>query len=368
MSFLTNLFFPLLFLLFCVPSISTAETLCLACDIIEKNGGDALAELKGLSTEELSKTDSYGNTPFYWSIYDGHKKIAEFLTSKVKREKLISEEAATRLFSGCANNSSCPVENIDLLHSMKFKISGEALAVAVTGTQECSIEKFKTLKKYGVSANWKDKKGFNILHMIADRSRGGRPIFPRDCLITAIELTVKDRPDLLIEKNLDGLTPVQQAILYKKDKEFGSGVKAADLDPIIQALQPRSVEAPCKFNQHSKFGALNSYLKNFLLKEKALNGNHTFFVDSCSNGDTSSHPVYWVDGRSYFTLNWPAKSAQEFKNPKVEFLTNFNYHLLKDNASAPIDSPAGQYQYFAWAKEFLFEMAQKGIIVHVRND
>ena len=84
----------------------------------------------------------------------------------------------------------------------------------------------------------RNKMGFNLLHRIVERSIMGRPIFSRDCLVSAIAMSVTDMPELRTQKNRDGQTPFQLAIYYKSNKsKWGSGIQAKDLNPIIEALK-----------------------------------------------------------------------------------------------------------------------------------
>ncbi len=228
-----------LFLVTLAPALSFAEeSVCLACDLIEKEGNNALPELQKMSYRELSAKDSLGATPFYWSLFHGHNEIRDFLLTAVKKEDLLSSEKGTELFEACANNTSCTAKNLEVLQSLGFKPGSKALILSVTGTQECSLKKFKLIKKMTDDFSLKSEGGFNLLHQIADRSRSGRPWFSRECLSAAIGILSKDASRLKAEKNKDGYTPLQLATYYRNNKtEWGSGIKKADLDPIVKALR-----------------------------------------------------------------------------------------------------------------------------------
>lgn len=209
-----------------------------ASDLIEKMGDDGLKDLKKMSYQELAKDDGNGKTPFYWSIFHGASKTRDFLVATLKKEDLIGGEQATDLFVDCANNSGCPEENLEFLHQLGFQLNGEALASAVTGTQECSIGKFKLLRKLKAPLDERDKRGLNLLHRIVERSIMGRPTFSRDCLVSAIALAVTEMPELKSQKNPEGRTPLQLATHYRRNKgAWGSGIQERDLTPIIKALQ-----------------------------------------------------------------------------------------------------------------------------------
>lgn len=229
----------ILFLSLSSPALSVAEgSDCRACDLIEKEGNDALPELLKMSNRELSEKDSSGATPFYWSLFHGQNEIRDFLLKAVKKEDLLSSEKGTELFEACANNTSCSAQNLELLQSLGFKPSSKTLILSVTGTQECSLKKFKIIRKMTDDLSQKNEKGFNLLHQIADRSRSGRPWFSRTCLSAAIGILSKEAPSLKAEKSKDGYTPLQLATYYRNNKnEWGSGIKKADLDPIVKALR-----------------------------------------------------------------------------------------------------------------------------------
>lgn len=128
--------------------------------------------------------------------------------------------------------------------------------------------------------------------------------------------------------------------------------------------------SPCEFKPKSKFGTIQKFLETFLKQNKeAPRGAHTFIVDTCSHGDSHQHGVYWIDGRSYFTMAWPPASQADFQNfgKKIEFLTNFNKHLYSKSEVNPKDAPVGQYQQEDWAQAFVLSVAKDGFIVHVKK-
>lgn len=210
---------------------------CYACDLIEKEGDSSLKIIRNLSYEELTRASEQGETPFYWSIFHGANQIRDFLIETLKKEDLISVKKASELYIACANNIRCPLENFDTLTNLKFAVNKQALVATITGTQECSIKKFKKLIDLGASPIERYQKEYNILHLIVDRSRRGRLLFERDCLISAVKLVNLRHPDLKSQKNQDGYTPKQLARYLRDHKqEWGSGIKKTDFDSLIKAL------------------------------------------------------------------------------------------------------------------------------------
>lgn len=229
-----NIIFIILFAIN-IPEVLAGQ--CKVNELIEKERDFALSKIQKMTSEELRCRELSGGTAFFWAIFNGSNKVRDFLLKKVPSEELLSEEKTVLIHSICASESQCPVENIPLLHSKGFEIDTQAISNAVTGTQECSLEKFQVLKKLGAPLTFEKNSQQNLLHIIISRARSGRPLFDINCLVSAVKILAKENPEFLKQKNSNKHTP-KEMIKYLLDhtQEWGPGVTQKYLEQILKAL------------------------------------------------------------------------------------------------------------------------------------